>query len=111
MRLGVRQWVALVLLAAFVALLATLLPYFIRNLRFARAVEEIARSPEITALGPERARAEVLEQAKRLGLPVAASDVQVEAAGAFMHISVRYVVEVDWPGYTVKLHFAPGGGW
>ncbi|MBI3697118.1 MAG: hypothetical protein HY238_20070 [Acidobacteria bacterium] len=110
MRLGIRQWVALVLLGVFVALVAALLPYFVRNLRFQRAVEEIARSPEITTLGPAHARAQVVEQAARLGLPVAVSDVQVEAAGGSVQISVRYVVEVAWPGYTVKLHFAPSGG-
>ena len=110
MRLGFRQWLALVLLGVFVALVASLLPYFVRNLRFQQAVEEIARSPEITTLGPAHTRAQVLEQARRLGLPVAASDVQVEAGGTSARISVRYVVEVAWPGYTVKLHFAPSGG-
>ena len=110
MRFGVRQWLALVLLGVFFALIAALLPYFVRDLRFGRAVEEIARSPAVTTLGPAHTRAQVLEQARRLGLPVAAKDVQVEAVGTSVRISVRYVVEVALPGYRVKLHFAPSGG-
>ena len=108
--MGLRQWVALVLLGVFVALLATLLPYLVRNLRFRKAVEEIARAAEITAQGPVNTRAQVLEHARRLGVPVTAGDVQVESAGGSTRILVRYVVEVSWPGYTVKLHFAPSGG-
>ena len=47
----------------------------------------------------------VLAKARSLGLPVAASDVQITRTGEDLHIVVRYVVKVDLPGYAVELHF------
>ena len=101
-----RQWLALALLGVFVYLTANLAPYFIRNLRLQQSVEEITRSVGIPTQSPDAVRERVVARARQLGLPVEASDVQVAMSGNSVRISIRYVVKVDLPGYTVKLHFA-----
>jgi len=36
--------------------------------------------------------------------------VQVERTTHAARVSIRYVVPVHFPGYTVKLHFSPSAG-
>ncbi len=110
MKPGPRQILALLLLVVFVYVSAGLLPYFIRNLRFQRYVENLTQSADLATQSPEQLRAQVIERARELGLPVEAGDVQVEGSGGSLRIAVRYVAPVEFPGYTVKLHFAPSAG-
>ena len=105
-----RSVLALALLGVFLYLSAGLLPWFLRNLRLQRFVEELAHSVSVSPQPGESIQAQVAERARQLGLPVKASDVQVESRGGSTAIRVRYVVEVSLPGYGVKLHFAPSGG-
>ena len=107
MKPTLRQWLAVLLLGVFIYITASLAPYFIANLRLQRFVEEITRSaPASTG----QLRVQVVERARQLGLPVEANDVQVESLPTSARITVRYLVKVDLPGYTVKLHFAPSAG-
>jgi len=105
-----RQVLAVLLLGVFVYITGGLFPAFWRNLRLQRYVEGLTQTPGVAAQPPDHTRAQVAARAGELGLPVSSSDVRVEAAGASVHISVRYVMEVQFPGYTVKLHFAPSAG-
>jgi hypothetical protein len=105
-----RQVLALLLFAVFLYLLAGLTPPFLRNLRLQRYLEALTQTPAVATQPPERTRAQVLQRAAELGLPVEASGVRVEPSGAAVRISVRYVLPVRLPGYTVKLHFSPSAG-
>jgi hypothetical protein len=98
------------LLAVFAAITATLAPHFLRNLRFQQYMERLTQSGQYDPDAAEAVRAQVVERARQMGLPVATRDVQVEYSGARLRISARYLVPVSLPGYTVKLHFAPGAG-
>ena len=106
----VRPLLALLLLGIFVYVSAGLLPLVIRNLRLQRFVEALTQSADIRTQSPDRVRAQVVDRAAKLGLPVRASDVQVEITVTSARIAVRYVAPVDLPGYRVKLHFAPAAG-
>jgi hypothetical protein len=106
-KLHPRRWLALVLLAAFVYLTASLTPYLLADLRLQRSLEEIKRSGERS---PDALRSQVVERAKQLHVPVEASNVHVELSGGAPRITVRYQVRVDLPGYTVQLHFSPTAG-
>ena len=110
MKLGLRQILALLLLVVFVYLTAGLLPYFLRNLRFQRYVENLTQTAAAATQSPEQVRTQVIEHARELGMRVEAGDVQVEGSGSGLRIAVRYVAPVEFPGYTVKLHFAPSAG-
>lgn len=105
-----RVWLAILLLGVFVYITGSLTPYFIANLRLERYVVELTHSPATATSTPATVRAQVVDRAHQLGLPVEASDVQVDLSGRGARISVRYQVTVNLPGYTVKLHFAPGAG-
>lgn len=110
MKPGLRQWLALVLLGVFIYITAALLPFFVRNVRLQRYVENLTQSADIATRSPDWIRAQVLERARQLGLPVEAANVQTELAGRSVRISIRYVVPVHLPMYKVKLHFAPSAG-
>jgi hypothetical protein len=107
---SLRRGLALVLLAVFVLISASLAPWFLRNLRLQQYMENLTQSAQIDTHPPEWFRSQVVERARQLGLPVEERDVQVEVSGATVRLAARYVVPVDLPGYTVKLHFAPSGG-
>ena len=51
-----------------------------------------------------------MEKARQLDVPVSADNVRITRAadGKLEHIDVRYFVDVNLPGYAVKLHFYPG---
>lgn len=97
-------------MGVFLYVTANLAPYFIANLRLGRYVEELTQSSDIRSRSPGSVQAQVADRAHQLGLPVEATDVQVELSQASASISVRYLVPVNLPGYTVKLHFAPSAG-
>ncbi len=52
----------------------------------------------------------VLTKAIELDLPVKADNVQINHLPDGLRIDVRYFVRVNFPGYTVDLHFYPGAG-
>ena len=107
MRRRLRLAVAFLLLGVFLYISAGLTPYFLRNLRLQRSLEEITRSGEIFTQPEKSVRGQVMERARRLGIPVKEEDVQVEISQDREQMVVRYRVEVNLPGYTVYLHFAP----
>lgn len=101
-----RHGLAILLLGVFLYISGSLAPSFVRNLRLQRYMENLIRSVPIETRSPDWVRAQVVERARQLGLPVEADHVHVEGG----HIQARYLVRVDLPGYTVKLHFAPSAG-
>jgi hypothetical protein len=105
-----RRGLALLLLGLFVAISGSLLPYFLRNFQLQQYMENLTQPGQIDSGSREAIRAQVVDRARELGIPVQASDVQVDVAGPTVRIAARYVVEVRWPGYRVKLHFSPSAG-
>jgi hypothetical protein len=49
----------------------------------------------------------LVEKASALELPVKADEVHIQRSPDGLRIGVRYVVRVNFPGYTVDLHFHP----
>jgi hypothetical protein len=98
------------ILAALAGLLAVLSPAYFHNLNLQNYVTAVTRD-EAERFKPDDAlREQIVEKAKELGLPVAPENVRITRAGdgGVEHIDVRYFVDVNLPGYTVKLHFYPG---
>jgi len=94
----------LLLLALFAV---RLLPAYLLNLEFQRALAEIVGRPATRTMLDDALRAEVVNRAARLGLPVRLRDVGVQRADRRIEIEVLYVVPVGLPLYTVDLHFRP----
>ncbi len=98
------------ILAALLGLVAVLSPSYFHNLDLQSYVSALSHDEAGRGRPDEVLRAQIVEKAKDLGLPVTDSNVHITRApdGKLEHIDVRYFVDVSLPGYTVKLHFYPG---
>ena len=97
-------------MAVLAILGARLLPLYLENMRLQTYVEGIAQDAENRTRSDEALRVAVLEKAAFLGLPVKAENVLIKRSTDSIRIDVRYFVRVDFPIYTVDLHFYPGAG-
>jgi len=95
-------------LAALALFAAELLPVYYRSFQFQRYVSNTAQRVENQTKSDDLLREWVVDKAASLDLPVKASDVHIRRSNDRMQIEVRYAVRVDFPGYTVNLHFFPG---
>jgi hypothetical protein len=89
---------------------ARLLPLYLDNMRLQSYVEGITRDAENKTQPDDALRVAVLNKAAFLGLPVKAENVHIKRSEENTRIDVRYIVHVDFPMYTVDLHFYPGAG-
>ena len=106
----VRIAAAVLILVVLGILGARLAPIYVENMRLQSYVAAITQD-EVALTRPDEAlRVAVLEKAAFLGLPVKAENVQIKRSTESMRIDVRYIVRVDFPLYTVDLHFYPGAG-
>ena len=112
---GLPRWriaAAAAILAILGFLLAVCAPYYFHNLQLQGYVSDLTRGVGQTKQSDPELRAMVLQKAQQLALPITADNVHIlrQADGSVSHIDVRYMVPIDLPGYTVKLHFYPGAG-
>jgi hypothetical protein len=98
------------ILACLVGLVAFLAPTYFHNLNLQTYVSGLTRDEAERSRPDVALRAEIVDKAKELNLPVTGDNVHITRAadGKLQHIDVRYFVDVNLPGYTVKLHFYPG---
>jgi hypothetical protein len=101
---------AILVLTLLIFTIARLAPYYLENMRLQSYVEGITQDADSRTRPDDMLRVAVLEKAASLGLPVTAGDVQIKRSNETMRMDVRYVVHVDFPIYTVDLHFYPGAG-
>jgi hypothetical protein len=89
---------------AILALIGIMLipPYF-DNLHFQRYLDTIVQEPA----APDAMRAQIVNKAAELGLPVRWGDVRITKHGNSVRVEIVYVIRVDLPLYTVDLHFHP----
>lgn len=99
-----------IVLLALVVLGIVLTPIYLRNLRFQHYVEDLAERSETRKSTDETIRANVVEKAGELSLPVHMDDVHVVRATDSLRVNTRYVVHVNLLVYAVDLHFYPGAG-
>jgi len=107
---GLRIAAAVLILIILGILGARLLPLYLDNMRLQSYVEGITRDAENKTQPDDALRVAVLNKAAFLGLPVKAENVHIKRSEDNTRIDVRYIVHVDFPMYTVDLHFYPGAG-
>jgi len=108
---GVAWWriaAAVAVLVAMAGFGVMVVPVYARNRQLQRLVDELTQRVESRRQGEDALRQEVLRRAGELGIPLAATNVQVNQSPAGVGIHVRYSVPVSLPGYKVDLHFHPG---
>ena len=101
---------AVLILIVLATLGARLLPVYFDNMRLQSYVEGITQDVENKTRTDDSLRVAVLNKAAFLGLPVKAENVHIKRSEDSTRIDVRYMVRVDFPLYTVDLHFYPGAG-
>lgn len=105
---GVPKWrlaagiLVLAILGFFAALLA---PVYVRAFQFREFVSSLTHDVDSRDRSDDALLRLVLDESHSLNLPVTASGVQIARSGGEVRIDVRYMVRVDFPGYTVELHF------
>jgi hypothetical protein len=97
--------IGVLLLLALMAVL--LVPPYYENWKLQGYIDELAGDPASAAKPPDTLRANIVNKAASLGLPVRGGDVRVNTAGGALRIEILYVVRVELPVYTVDLHFRP----
>jgi hypothetical protein len=101
---------AALILVVLAILGARLAPLYLENMRLQSYVASITQDEAAMTRPDDALRVAVLEKAAFLGLPVKAENVHIKRSTDSMRIDVRYFVRVDFPLYTVDLHFYPGAG-
>ena len=101
---------AVLILIVLAVLGVRLLPLYLENMRLQSYVEGITQNAENRTRPDDVLRVAVLEKAAFLELPVKADNVHIKRSDDNVRIDVRYIVRVDFPMYTVDLHFYPGAG-
>jgi Domain of unknown function (DUF4845) len=110
MRSGAQFWrvaAGIGVLVVMAAIGVLLIPPYIENWKLQSFINQLAEDPAIAQKPPEMIRANIVDKAASLGLPVHTDDVRVTKSGDAFRIDVLYVVHVDLPIYTVDLHFRP----
>ena len=97
-------------LAGLVFFLALFAPYYFRNLQLQTYVSEMTHRVAAGPPSDDVLRTRVVEEARRLSLPVSDDNVRISHTGDGLQVDVRYSVSINLPGYAVKLHFYPGAG-
>ena len=97
-------------LAALALFGMILLPLYYRNYQFQQFVSAAAHRVDSNTRSDDVLREWVVDKAASLELPVRADNVQIKRSAEGVRIEVRYAVRVDFPGYTVLLHFFPRAG-
>jgi len=92
-----RLLTALCILGALAFLGIRLTPLYIHNLQLQNYVNDLSVHPDSMARPDESLKAQVLQKAQALQLPVTPDNVRILRTGDRMRIDVRYIVRVDLP--------------
>jgi hypothetical protein len=97
-------------LLILIGLGVVLIPPYATNFKLQSYVTNLAEDPS-TSKRPEAAvRAQVVNKAAALGLPVSDDNVHVAVSDGAVKIDVLYMVQVNVAGSAIDLHFRPAAG-
>ena len=86
------------ILGSFVAVMTMLAPVYIDNFKLRSYVKTLTDAPDDTL------RAEVLDRARQLDLPVLPGDIQITRDQGKPRVNMRYKVKMNLAIYQVDLH-------
>ncbi len=87
-------------------------PAYVRNYKLQSFVAALPQQAGAD-LPDARLREMIVTKAHEIGVPLEAGEIDIARSATGGHvegIKVHYQVRVDFPGYTVNLHFYPGAG-
>lgn len=105
--MNLRTVAGIAVLAGMAAIGVLLLPPYFENWKLQQYLNDLGADPATAGKTPEVLRANVVNKAAQLGLPVHTEDVRVSKSGDAVRVEVLYLVRVDLAVYSVDLHFRP----
>lgn len=87
-----------------------LIPPYASNWELQSYVNDLVEDSSTSKRPAESVRAQIVNKAAELGLPVGDDDVHVAISQGTVKIDVLYMMQVNVAGYAVDLHFRPAAG-
>lgn len=98
-------WIAFFVLIVYA--LFKVSPHFINNYELQDMMGTEARFASVGTRTVEDVREALWKKIQDLDIPAEKSDIKIEKSGRNVKISIEYVVEVAFPGYTLRIPFHP----
>ena len=104
-----------VVVAAVVYVGFKVVPVYVNNYEFQDSLESEARFAITNRRQPDDVRNDVYKKVVELNIPVDKKDIQIKYPSSgqgpmgLIDIDVQYMVDVEFPGYTLELNFHPHG--
>jgi hypothetical protein len=92
---------------SLIAVLVALAPVYIENYELTRYLRMVASDPHVAAVPDETVRAEVLDRARHLHLPIEPGEIKITHPGGKLQVQMQYRVKMNLALYGVDLHFHP----
>jgi hypothetical protein len=105
-----RVFAGAAVLLILIALGLILIPPYAANWQLQSYVNGLVEDPSTSKKPLEAVRAQIVDKAAALGLPLSADDVHVDTSEGSLKIDVLYMVQVNLAGYAIDLHFRPAAG-
>ena len=94
-------------LLALLGFAILLVPPYVQNWKFQQYLNDLSADAATASRPADAVRADVMNKAAQLGLPLRTDDVRVTRNGDAWKIDALYVVHADFWIYKVDLHFRP----
>jgi hypothetical protein len=108
------RWLALLVVVAIVGIALTrYATLWLDHREFTNRVVDVLRlyDTQPPPYGPDDARADVVREAKRLGIPLSVEQVQIADEGRSIRVRLRYQRPYRFPGLSRELHFQLDRSW
>lgn len=100
-----RLALAALVLGALIGLGILIIPVYVHNAELQSFAQRTALDSGSLSKPDDLLKAEILNRAESLNLPIRAGDVRIVRSGNGVRVGISYVVKVNLPLYTVDLHF------
>ncbi|MEO8661553.1 MAG: DUF4845 domain-containing protein, partial [Bryobacteraceae bacterium] len=103
----VRLAIAILVFAALIGSLFMMVPPYLDNLRLQRGIKSVLVRPDVLTATEDSIRNAVVARAVQDGMSISPSQIRVEKLAGLVRVEVIYTVRVEFPLYSVDLHFRP----
>ena len=98
---------AILVLAGMTGVLIALAPVYYEDYQLRQYLRSTVQANVASAASDDAVRAQVVNHARRLDLPLTPGDVKISHLNGKLKVEAQCKVQVDFPLYQVDLHFHP----
>ncbi len=104
-RLKLIIWLGIIFVVCYLAI--KIVPSYVNDYQLRDTLQTESRFFAAHQKTADAVRGTVWSEIQSLRIPAQQENIIVSEAGRIAHVEVKYTVEVDLPGYTMKLNFNP----